>query len=95
MTLLTLSAAWLAGVYLALVLDAPASALGLFLLASVLLLLTLIVSLRRLSMVALLPVIVLLGTLRVATLGDDGASSLVEHHGPSIAGRRGRISTDP
>ena len=94
MTLLALSAAWLAGVYLALLYDVPASALGLFFLASVLLLFALVTSFRRLSLVALLPAVVLLGTLRVATQADDGASTLLEYHGPSIR-VEGVVDSDP
>ena len=72
----------------------PASALALFLLASVLLLFALVTSLRRLSLVALLPIVVLLGTLRVATQADDGASALLEYHGPAIR-VEGVVGSDP
>ena len=93
MTLLTLAAAWVAGVYLADRLDAPLAALAL-LLVSALLLSALLVSIRRSPLVAAVAAALLLGLLRVEALGDGPTPSLDAFHGPS-AEVQGVVVTDP
>ena len=80
MKLLSLAAAWVAGVFLALQLDPPATAIGLFAAASVLLAL-LLRSVGRSALPAILLLLALLGALRVGLLAGDAGSSLAAYHG--------------
>ena len=79
MTLLALAAAFVLGVYLADRFDVPEPAVGLFLFASLLLLLTL-VRLRRSPLPALLLVVLLLAMVRVEAFGGDRTSALAAYH---------------
>ena len=94
MTLLALAAAWVAGVFLADRFDLDEYALGLFLIAS-LLLTVLLVLIRWPLLTALLLVVVVLGMLRVEVLSDDETSALAAYHGHGRLQAQGVVAGDP
>ena len=95
MTLLGASAAFLAGVYLAVRFDVDGPALGLFLLAAVLMLALLVVSARRFALPSALILVALLGMLRVELPGDGGASAIAAYHGDRALRVQGVVVSDP
>ena len=94
MTLLSLAAVWVLGVFLADRFDAHEVALGLFLVASVFLL-ALLLTLRRSPMLALLAVALLLGMLRVESFGGDRTSALAAYHSRLPLQVQGVVVRDP
>jgi competence protein ComEC len=79
MVVLSLAAAFLAGVFLGVPLGVPVSALALFALATALLT-ALLVSVRRTPLPALILLLVVLGTLRVEAFGADPGTALAAYH---------------
>ena len=94
MTLSLLAVAWVAGIYLAVRFEVREPAIGLFLLAS-LLLMTLLVSVRRSPLPALLPVALLLGALSVGVFGGDQTSFLAAYHSRLPVQVEGVVVQDP
>ena len=94
MRLLTLAATFPLGTFLALRSDLPGPTLGLFLLASVLVL-ALLVGRRHFMWVALLPVVPVLAMLRVEIFHSDQSLALVPHHSPRPVKVQGVVSSDP
>ena len=94
MTLLALAAAWVAGVLLADRFDLDEYALGVFLVAS-LLLAVLMGVIRRPLLTALLLVVLVLGMLRVEVLSDDETSALAAYHGDGRLQVQGIVIDDP
>ena len=93
MILLALAVAWTAGVSLVVRFDVREPALGLFLLASALLV-ALSVGLRRPVLPALLVALLVLGMIRVEALDDDRPSRLSVYHGRPVQ-LQGVIADDP
>ena len=94
MTLLALAAAWVVGVLLADRFDVPEYSLGLFLIASLLLTVVLVV-IRRPLLTALLLVVLVLGMLRVEVLSGDETSALAAYHGHDRLQLQGSVTGDP
>ena len=74
--------------------DVREPALGLFLLACILLL-ALLISLRRSPLPALLALLLVLGALRVEVFADDGPSALLAYHGLDDVQVEGVVVGDP
>ncbi|MCH7787559.1 MAG: ComEC/Rec2 family competence protein [Chloroflexi bacterium] len=94
MRLLYLAAAFMAGVFLAGRYGLPLPALGLFVIAA-LMLGALLGSMRRSLMPALLVLVLLLGMFRVEIFEGDQTSALVEYHSRHSLQVRGLVVSDP
>ena len=94
MTLLTLSAAFVTGVFLGLQLGPPFGALGFFALAAVLLLL-LLAKTRRATFPALLALLAVTGAVRGAPTEDRADDGLVAYHGPAALQVEGVVVDAP
>jgi hypothetical protein len=95
MTLLGASAAFLFGVYLAARFDVEAPALGLFLLAAVLLLALLFVRSGRFALPWAVIIVLLLGMLRMDLAGDGGLSAMAVYQGDHALRVQGVVANDP
>ena len=93
MTLVSLAAAWLVGVFLGFQLDAPVTAIALFLAASGLLLALSIIT-RRLRLLPVLCAILVLGMLRVDA-ASLWPSALAQYHSPLPLQVEGVVVDDP
>ena len=94
MTLLTLAAAFMAGVFLAGRYGLPLPALGLFMMAA-LMLGALLGSMQRSVMPALIALVLLLGMFRVEVFEGDQTTALAEYHSRKSIQVRGLVVSDP
>ena len=94
MTLLSLAAAFLAGVLLASRLDVAVAALWLFAVASILVL-GLPVSVRRPLLPGVLLLVLILGALRVEVFESDLPPELTAYHSPRVLKLQGTVVGDP
>ena len=94
MTLLALVAAWLAGTYVAVQLDATSPAIALFAVASGLSV-ALAASTRRLLLPSLMLIVLTLGVLRGSLTDLEPSSELHAYHGRQELTVEGRVASDP